>query len=61
MPGHGVIPIRTQVGNPYRPCPAMPRRFDEERRNKYARSAKAWLVSLFRFFRPVLFTTIRPP
>ena len=22
MPGHGVIPIRTQAGNPYRPCPA---------------------------------------
>ena len=21
MPGHGVIPIRTQAGNPYRPCP----------------------------------------
>ena len=22
MPGHGVIPIRTQAGNQYRPCPA---------------------------------------
>ena len=22
MPGHSVIPIRSQAGNPYRPCPA---------------------------------------
>ena len=22
MPGHGVIPILSQVGSPYRPCPA---------------------------------------
>ena len=28
-------------GNPYRPCPAAS---DEDRRNKYARSAQAWLA-----------------
>ena len=41
MPGHGVIPIRTQAR---KPVPAMPRRFDKDRRNKYARSAQAWLA-----------------
>ena len=41
MPGHGVIPIRTQAGNQYRPCPAAS---TKTLGTNTPRSAQAWLA-----------------